>query len=85
MEIWKSKKEGWDCQNNEDGTTTCRRFFQDKEGNKLSNGTEMTIGADANNNCEPFFTGHTSYLDDDEKKIDQIAKRKVVACKKGLA
>ena len=77
------KKKGWDCHANPDGTTTCRRFEAGKN-QKLATGTEITIGADPKNGCEPVLTGDVnSILDDESEDVDKIAKRVSAQCRRG--
>lgn len=83
MRLFKGKKAGWNCNDNEDGSTTCRRFEQDDKNQKTSTGTDITIAVDPNT-CQPYFTGNTSIMDDDEQKIDSIVKKKIRTCKGGL-
>ena len=74
------KKKGWDCRANADGTVACRRFEAHKDG-KVATGTDVTVGADPKNGCEPYFTGDSnSILDDDEKDLEKVAKRVKSAC-----
>lgn len=79
------KKKGWDCRSNPDGTVTCRRFAAEKN-QKVATGTDITVGADAKNGCEPYFTGDVnSIMDDEQEDIDKISRRVTAACKRGLA
>ena len=78
------KRKGWDCRPNPDGTAGCRRFIVEKNG-KVASGTEVTIGADPKNNCEPFLTGDVnSILDDEAADIDKISKRVSASCRRGM-
>jgi hypothetical protein len=74
-------KEGDDCRDNEDGSTTCRRFKTDKDS-KLATGSEVTIHTDQKT-CKAFFTGY-SVLDEDKEAFEELAKRKEKACRGGM-
>lgn len=79
------KNKGWDCSTNQDGTKTCVRYVVDKNGQKVTTGTQVTIGADSSNNCEPYISGDVaSILDDEAEDVNVISKRIVAGCKRGL-
>jgi len=81
MDSFKKKKGGWNCSNqNEDGTRICRRWEQDTEGNKIATGTEFGISTDSET-CEPVFTGDVSIVDDDDKRIEEIARKVTAKCR----
>jgi len=78
------EKKGWDCRKNLDGTVSCDRFIADKNG-KSNTATSVTIGADPKRGCEPFITGDSnSILDDEMADIDVIANKVTLACKRGM-
>ena len=83
MGIFKRDRAGWNCRDNQDGTTTCIRFEADDKNQKVSTGTEITITINPHT-CQPYFSGDVSILDSDEKKIDSIVKKKTMSCRKGL-
>jgi hypothetical protein len=84
MSLFKKSRKGWDCRDESDGTTRCRRIEQVDE-NRLGTGTDIGIGVDPET-CQPIFKGDVSIMDDDEGDIDRIVQRKVGACRrsKGL-
>ena len=85
MGILDRKKKGWNCRSNPDGSQTCERIEQDKEGNVKSTGTEINISTDPKT-CEPVITGDINRIMDDEADdIEKITKRMTAGCKKGVA
>lgn len=76
-------EEGWECSEQGDGITKCKRIEVDEQGQKVFTGTEFGIGVDPNT-CESYFTGDMSIMDRDEKKVSSIVKKKVSSCKRGL-
>ena len=81
MGIFKNN-DGIDCEQNEDGTFTCRKFKATK-GSKIASGSEVVIGID-HNSCRASFTGRFSVLEEDEKDFDRIAKKLESGCRKGI-
>ncbi|MDP2337938.1 MAG: hypothetical protein Q8N05_16130 [Bacteroidota bacterium] len=74
---------GLDCQTNPDGGVSCR-VYKKKGQEKMATGTDVTIMASPENNCEPVLVGSSSINDEDEDHVQKIADRMKKACKKGL-
>lgn len=75
-------KNGMDCEPDEQGNLVCRKFKAGKD-NKLATGSEATISIDPKT-CEANFIGRYSVLEEDEEDFQRIAKKRAIACKKGL-
>lgn len=83
MGIFKKRRSGgWSCDTTrEDGVRVCRRIELDEKGQRFATGTEIGISTD--DHCNPVFSGDVqNIMDDDEGKIEDIAKRMTSQCKK---
>ena len=76
------KSGGWACDNlNSDGSRTCRRIEIDN-GDRVATGTEINVSINPET-CEPIFSGDAQFmLDEDEKHINNIAKKMSSQCKR---
>lgn len=75
-----SKKMGFECEENEDGSQTCRRFVN-KRGKRLATGTELELIPDPST-CKVRISGTVN--DEDREAVEQRAKDIETKCKKGF-
>lgn len=76
------EKGGLDCEDNEDGTKTCRKFHA-KRGSKIASGSEANIIVDPKS-CKAQFVGRYSVLEEDEDDFQRIAKKMEASCRNGI-
>ena len=82
MSLFKSTKKGMRCEENQDGSLTCKPY-KVENNEKLATGSEVTVQVDPQT-CKPIFLGGIDMIEDDEKSISRAVKRRVEACKRGF-
>ena len=84
MGMFSKEKKGMNCIPNPDGSQTCRRILKNnKTGELLTTGEEVTISADPSNNCTPTFSGgNLTVLDDEWGKFEEVAGKVSAGCRK---
>jgi len=83
MGIFTNNK-GIRCEPTQDGRGLNCRLFEADGNEKLSTGTEVTITADSNDNCEPRIVGTMDMMEKDKKRVAQIAELVRKSCRKGI-
>jgi len=83
MGFFSSNSKGDRCEVMQDGSISCK-VYKNEDGQKKATGTDVTISADPQNNCEPVLTGSFDINDDDAKRIDKLAGIAKRQCQRGL-
>lgn len=87
FDFWRSEEKGIDCEiNNQDGIVSaiCKRTKKQKDGTEVTDGQEVHMTADPNNDCNIAYNGHLNTSDNDGfKTFDPLAKRLQKSCKRG--
>ena len=83
-----SEKMGLDCDfQTQDGIVSgnCKRTIKQKDGSMITDGQNVNMVSDPNNDCNVAYSGHLSVLDDDGfNTFDKIAKRMQKSCKRNV-
>jgi len=82
MSLFKKENKGMDCQENPDGSMTCRRYKIEGQ-EPLATGTEITIVTDPKT-CKARFSGSMRINDEDKKEMLDLARSMENSCKKGF-
>ena len=72
------------CEMDEHGVHHCQIFDTNKDGEKVSSGTEFSFQVSKENNCEPLRVGSSDIMEKDKEKVDKIIEQRVKACQRGL-
>lgn len=75
------KREGWECEEREDGSKSCRRFKAKRKG-RFATGTEVELIPEPSNGCKVRVVGNV--MDEDKKELDSEIKRIEDRCKRGF-
>lgn len=75
-----SSEKGMECNNNPDGSVTCKRIVRAKDGKLDFDGQEVTIGANPDDGCKPVLIGSSRMMDDEVGEFDKIAKKVTGGC-----
>lgn len=86
MSIFGFRNRGMRCESTDPtgNTHVCKPYEADKN-EKLATGSEVTITVSSETGCKPIFNGSYDVLVSDEKAINKLIEKKVLACRKGLA
>lgn len=76
----KMSKYGLRCEQNEDGSKTCKRYVK-KRGEKFATGTDVNLVQDSQT-CKVSLIGDIN--DDDAGAIEQEAKKMESNCRRGF-
>jgi len=71
---------GFDCEDHEDGTRTCKRFKNKNSGKRLATGTDFELIPDPET-CKVRISGIVN--DDDREAVESQAKAMETKCRKG--
>lgn len=80
MSLIGRKQKGFECEENPDGSQTCRRFVIHK-GRKMATGSDFELIPDPNT-CKVRFNG--SEVDDDKDSINEKIAEVENKCKRGF-
>lgn len=75
-----AKKMGFECEENEDGSKTCRRYVN-KRGKRFATGTDVELIPDPTT-CKVRVSGIVN--DEDRESVEQRARDMETKCKKGF-
>jgi hypothetical protein len=84
MGIFKSN-EGMRCEPTPDGLGLNCKIFESDGRNKNATGTDITIMARPEDNCEPRFVGTVDIMDKDQKKVAEAAEIVRKNCRRGIS
>lgn len=71
---------GFECEDHEDGTRTCKRYKNKKNGKRLATGTDFELIPDPET-CKVRISGIVN--DDDREAVEKQAKDMETKCRKG--
>ena len=71
---------GFECEDHEDGTRTCKRFKNKKSGKRLATGTDVEFIPDQES-CKVRISGTIN--DDDREAVENQARDLETKCRKG--